>query len=125
MYPSLYEDVFDSPDVSHLPSFVYLVFKGHNYVGFLSAYAHNADTVYIQYSGFAKDVNPVSRLGIFRDVIEIIHERYMFILSLIENSNIKALKMAISTGFKVIGTRQDTNKVLLVEMIKEKDHGIS
>ena len=120
LYPLLYSQVFKVADPAHQPAFVYIGRREDEYVGFVAAYAHNLETVYIQYAGMLPEFQGYPALPFFKQAFEAIHEEYRFILTVIENTNVRALKGAMTFGFRVIGIRMATDGSLMVELLKEK-----
>ncbi len=120
VYPELFNRIFKEGDVRQIPSYVYIGFLGEKYVGLISAYLHNIDSVYLQYAGFDEGVGKNYRPVLFKEVVQFVHQDYKNIIFRIENSNIAALKVALNTGFKIIGIRIDGN-IVFVELIKSKE----
>ncbi len=118
IYPDLFTRIFDRND-KQIPTYVYIGFLGEAYVGFVSAYMHNLDSLYLQYAGFDKVINKHKRFFLFEKVVKFIHREYRNVVFRIENTNTPAIKMAIFTGFKIIGVRFDG--VLFVEFIKTRE----
>lgn len=119
-YFDLYAEIFKELDPVQMPAFVYLGFENDKYVGFVSGYNHNLNTVYIQYAGFVKQFRGYKAPKLFKEVVDFIHQEYQFIMILIENNNIPAIKVALFGGFKIVGIRMATDKNLYVEFLKEK-----
>lgn len=122
-YHGLYEEIFSEVDVFQSPAFVYVGYERDKYVGFLSGYNHNLSTVYLQYAGFSKHFRGYGAIKLFREVTDFIHKEYQFIMIWIRNDNIPALKVALSTNFKIIGIRMATDKGLYVELLRERQNG--
>lgn len=107
IYPELFKEIFKEEDDKQVPSYIYIGFLGEQYVGMMSAYLHDVDTIYIQYAGFSKEFKGYMAISLFRKVVEYVHKDYKNIIFRIENTNIAALKVAMNTGFIIIGTRLD------------------
>ncbi len=118
VYPELFNKIFKE-DTRQIPSYVYIGFLQERYVGMVSVYLHNTNSVYIQYAGFDENIGKYYRPILFKEVVAFVHQDYKNIIFRIENTNIPALKVALNTGFKVIGVRYDG--MLFVEMIKTKE----
>ena len=122
-YPSIFSSVFgEFVYEGNYPSEIYLGYDDGKLVGFIAGYTQSPHIWYMQRAGFFKDEQ-----GVFRNferslfaINEILNE-YPFIMTLIQNDDTKALKMAIKLGFKIIGTRMDTVKNLWVEMIRGRE----
>ncbi len=123
MYPKIYQSVFDDLDPFQLPTIVYLGFKDGNFAGFMSGYIHNSITFYLIYTGMVRHNRGYGTLEVFRAGLEEIDKEFPFIMAVIKNDNIVALKMAMNEGFFIHGIRQDTAKNLFVELIRRNDYG--
>ena len=120
LYPLLYRQVSQGGDPTHQPAFVYIGQKEGNYVGFMACYRHNIETAYIQYAGFLPEYQGYPVVPFLKQALAYVHEEFRYILALIQNDNVRALRVAMACGFKIIGIRQATDKTLLVELLKEK-----
>ena len=118
VYPELFKKIFRE-DIRQIPSYVYIGFLGERYVGMVSAYIHNTDSVYLQYAGFDEAIGKNYRPVLFKEVVAFVHRDYKNIIFRIENTNTPALRVALATGFRIIGVRYDG--LLFVEMIKTKE----
>jgi hypothetical protein len=101
-----------------MPDFIYVGFLDGKYVGFMSGYLHNKECIYLQYAGFVDSFKGYYAPKLFNDVVDYVHKEYKGIMFRIENTNIKAIKVALNAGFSIIGIRLDG--VLYVELIKER-----
>ncbi len=119
-YRDMFLEIFDLIDPSHVPAFIYIVSDDKGEIGFVSCYNHSLTTCYIQYAGAHKGRRGFLIPKIFNDTIWHIHREYPFILILIENTNVTALKVALNAGFTVIGTRMATGRKLYIELISER-----
>lgn len=105
IYPGLYNDIFKEIDSRQLPNYVYLGWYKGKYVGFMSAYIHDLDSVCIQYAGFNDGFKGYIAVKLFREVIAYVHKDYKCIQCSIRNTNVPALKVAMNTGFIITGMR--------------------
>lgn len=125
-YPELFNEIFKE-DTKQIPSYVYIGFLEERYVGVISAYLHNIDTIYLQHASFDEDIGKHYRPILFKEVVSFVHKDYENIIFRVENTNIPALKIALNTGFIIIGIRGDgmiENEIfkgkLYVELVKNK-----
>ncbi len=121
MYPDIYKSVFEESDPFQMPTIVYLGFEDGMYKGFISGYLHNAITLYMQYAGIIKNKRGYKTLGLFREALKEIDKEFLFIMVVIKNDNITALKIALNEGFIINGVRQDTGKNLYVELVRKRE----
>lgn len=119
-YPKLYSDIFNEIDEIQVPSYIYLGFLNGDYVGFMSAYLRKKNCVYIEYAGFEESFRGYSAVVLFKQVVEFVHRDYEYIVCRIENTNVPAMKVALSTGFIPIGSI-GINDILFIEWIKVKE----
>jgi len=119
-YPEIFKEVFKTYPASHIPGLVYIGYQDGAYVGFLSAYAHSLNTVYIQYAGLIESARNRNTLSITRKVLDELHKDFDGIMAVIDNTNSTALRMALACGFKVIGVRMSTDAKVFVELLKER-----
>lgn len=125
IYPELFKEIFNHIDPAHIPGFVYVGKLKGEYVGFLAAYRHKADTIYLQYGGFIESYRGFQAVKLLRQVIEMLHLEFQFIIVHVENTNIAALKLFMAEGFRIIGTHSATNHTIFVELLRRKDYGIA
>jgi len=118
-YPEIYKTVFGEWTLNgNVPSLIYIGYEDDKYGGFLAGYIHNYDTFYLQRTGFIiEEQGKVTNKLRAKTAINILHQEWNYILSLIRNDDIKPLKMALSIGFKIIGVRIDTQHNTWVELI--------
>jgi hypothetical protein len=118
-YPEIFNSVFGEWTYEgNCPGEIYIGYENEKYTGFLSGFPISLNTWYLQRAGFVKN-QQAKFTNIHRTLfcLDEIHKNFMAILTLIRNDDIKALKITLSVGFKIIGTRIDTEKHLWVEMI--------
>jgi hypothetical protein len=118
VYPDIFQEIFGYWEEMHVPGYVLLVMIDGEYAGFLACYDHQIDTVYIQFCGFKKEYRKSFSIGVFREIVRLLHLTYRCILGRIHNGNIKALQVALFAGFKVIGCRQASDNNLYLEIMK-------
>ncbi len=107
IYPELFERIFKKKDDKQVPSYVYIGFQGEDFVGFVSAYIHNIDSLYISFAGFDDKIEKYSRPLLFREVVKYIHKEFKNIAFKVENINTAAIKVAMNCGFIPITTEND------------------
>jgi hypothetical protein len=89
-------------------------------MGFMSGYNLSPNTFYLQRAGFIKkeQYSPLN----FRRMMEginILHKEFPYIMTLINSDDVHALKIALKAGFRIVGTRVDSQNRVLVEMMKD------
>jgi len=93
----------------------------------MSGYIHDFDTIYIQYAGFNDEHKGYMVIPMFREVVEFVHKDYKNIVCRIENINTRAIKVAMNTGFIIVGIRNDGmiydgifSGKIYIELVKNK-----
>ena len=123
-YPKIYESVFgEFTWQDNVPAEVYVVKNGEESIGFVSGYSTAPKVWFLLRGGFNKDLQGrVGNLRTYLDVLLQLHREYDFILTRVCNEDIKALKMDLNAGFKIIGMRQGTSGDLYLELIHKKEN---
>jgi len=83
-------------------------------VGYVTVRELDADGIYWQYGGaFPSIKTSTTVLGVYRQFVEYCKARYKRITTLVENTNIAYLKLAMKVGFRIIGVRVFKGSVLV------------
>ncbi len=122
-YPYIFKAVFDEWTLEgNCPSEVYLGYEENNLIGFVSGYPVALNTWYIQRAGFVYkligDIRNVKRAAF---VLDKMHKDWSYLLTLVRNDDHRVLRIAITLGFVIVGTRMDVQKRLWVEMRHSKE----
>lgn len=122
-YKNIYSSVFDEWTYDgNCPAEVYISYEDEKIVGFLSGYPQSQVTWYLQRAGAIKNeqykFKDYSR-GKF--ALDYIQKTWPYIMTLVRNDDISTLKLSLSLGFKIIGTRIDTANRLWIEMMRKKE----
>ena len=125
IFPKLYMKIFKAHDVNEkdLPPWIYVGFNDGSHVGFMSAYYHNTETLYIQRVGIIKQLRGKGlSLQLWNETLNYLETEepsLRYILGTIENTNIKPLLVALHSGFMINGTQMSTDGKLYVRIIKD------
>lgn len=88
-------------------------------VGYVHCREMDRDSIYIGYGGAFPDVRGSGKsLEGFSMILDFLKKDYKRASMLIENNNIKMLKLALNAGFKVIGLRNAEGDIFLEHSIK-------
>lgn len=122
-YPYIFNSVFGEWTYEgNCPSEVYLGYEDNQLIGFISGYTVALNTWYIQRAGFISDlIGDIRNIKRAAFVIDKLHNVWPHLLTLIRNDDYRILRMAITLGFVIIGTRLDVQKRLWVEMRHSKE----
>lgn len=78
------------------------------------------ESVYWQYGGAFPGTHGTSKaVEVYMILVEWAHEKYKRITTLVENENVRYLKLAMHAGFRIIGCRNFGGKIL-VELLNER-----
>jgi hypothetical protein len=77
------------------------------------------ETAYLKRGGAFDETLIHSRQAIYLTGIDWLMERYLRLTTLVENDNVRYLKLAMAAGFRVIGIRNFKGSILL-ELLKER-----
>lgn len=118
-YKMVYETVFGKWDAEgNCPSGVYYGYDKDTLIGLVAGYPMSSTLWYIQRIGYTHDEqHKTKNLRRTQEVMEQLHRDWPFLLTLIRNDDIPMLKTSLAVGFRIIGTRIDTQKDLWVEMM--------
>jgi hypothetical protein len=83
------------------------------------AYKHNKECIYLQYAAFDEKFRGYYAPILFNRIVDNILNEYKGIICRIDNTNIKAIKVALNAGFLIIGIRFDG--ALFVELMKVRE----
>ena len=124
-YPLLFISVFGKwVDEGNCPLIVYYGYEDGTFVGIVAGFPISQDTFYIQRSGYiANEQHKTATVRRTREVMAALHGDWPYLYTLVSNADIYVLKMVITCGFMVIGTRVDTKGKVWVELMKEKKDG--
>ena len=123
-YPAIFAKFFDNEKLNPCDSPSVVVTgedDSEGMVGFLAGYYHNRETLYVQRIGLDQSLRGKHLAMQFVPEVFLwaIQNGIRYLMGVIENTNIPPLVVALKAGFKIIGTRMDTNGKLYVEVIKE------
>ncbi len=114
LYPRVYAEVFGrAPAPSDHPSFVALGYEDDAPIGFLSGYAQDDDTLYVQRIGLFPDHRSEGRaLELWRDVARLLRrDGYRWLTGTVRSDNPIPLVVALKAGWRVVGFKQDSRGV--------------
>lgn len=90
-------------------------------LGYLTARELDDESVYWGYGGGTPESkDSLKAVRTYQALVDWTRERYRYVTTRIENDNIRYLKLAMSVGFRVIGTRTVKGTVLLEMMLDFK-----
>ena len=117
-YVEYYTEAFGTL-TDHVPGQIFLCFDEDKRFAFFTGYQNGISTFYLQYIGFAKDVEISRKYNYYIDTLNEIHKMgFKYIMGTVSNLNHRALMYALKARFVIIGTRQATNGELFVEILR-------
>lgn len=114
LYPRVYAEVFGrEPSPTDHPSFVALGYEAEAPVGFLSGYAQDEDTLYVQRTGLFPDHRNEGRsLELWHEAARFLRrDGYRWLTGTIRSDNPIPLVVALKAGWRVVGFKQDSRGV--------------
>jgi hypothetical protein len=119
-YPVLYRQIFNQEaDPYDWPLYIYLGYDDDTYAGMVTGCVNKLDTIYLQCGGFVDKFKGIRAIGLFREMMNKVHEEYDVIMLRAENTNIAMLKIAMNIGFRICGVRTEYGYTI-VERVKRK-----
>lgn len=112
----IYLDVFQAERPVNMErcNFAIISKKENTPVGFVTCIEMDSETIYWQFGGALKIVKrTINVMKYYKEMISWCKSRYKRITTRIENDNIQMIKLAISCGFKILGTWNFNNKIYL------------
>ena len=108
------------PKLDRIDYALLVVDELQNICGWLTAREFDSETVYWQYgAGTPESRNGPKVVETYSVLVEDAFKKYKRICTLVENENVKYLKLAMHFGFRIIGTRLFESKVY-VELMNER-----
>ncbi len=120
LYPAVYAEVFGRPPKpSDHPSFVVLGYEAEAPVGFMSGYAQDDETLYVQRIGFFPDHRSEGRaLDLWGEVARFLRrDGYRWLAGAVRSDNPIPLVVALKAGWRVVGFKQDSRGVGYVQTL--------
>lgn len=101
------KDVYPDLDIGNtfIPTYTYLGFWDELYVGYMAGVIWNIDTIDIQLTTLVPEFRGPKAIRIIHEILKRIHKDFGCILTRINNDSNDMLKILLSAGFHVIGTR--------------------
>jgi len=123
MYGKLFVEVFGVWHPHRVPDIVYLFVDDSetDVIGFASGVVVKPGEIYLQYGGERKIYRGFKSKKRLREIRDHIHSRgFKYITTIVEASNNQMLRLYLSIGYVIFGTRIATDKTVCVELLSEK-----
>lgn len=123
VYKDLFLSTFGELRSHHSPDIVYLITE-EGRAGFAECFINNQNEIHIKYGGTIKGLHGrAENVRAFSALVDYIHgDGFGNIRMDVENDNLPMLKLALASGFRIIGCRIATDKTVVVEMLKMKEN---
>lgn len=91
-------------------------------MGYVTCREHDAETLYWQFGGaFPTTKGTIKSFRTYESLINYVRAMdYKRVTTLIENTNLVMLKMAMTVGFRIIGVRNYKDSILLEHLLELK-----
>ena len=123
-YMTLFVKTFGEYKPHRIPDWIYVVREGDEDIGFAEGFVRKPGECFLMFGGA-----PMHRHGMganvraYRAMLERLHEDgYESIMTEIENGNIGYLKLALSSGLRIIGARVASDRTVVLTLIKLKEN---
>lgn len=94
----------------------------NNVYGYVTVKEQDSESVYWQYGGaFPSCAKTVRVHSVYKEFIEWTRSKYKRISAMVENKNIRYLKLAMAHGFKIIGVKNFKNTILIELLLDFED----
>lgn len=91
-------------------------------LGYVTMREFDHESVYWQYGGANPEIRKTtSVMATYQSFVRWTQEHYKRVTTLVENTNVPYLKLAMAVGFRVIGVRMFHNSVLCELMLEFKE----
>lgn len=88
-------------------------------MGYVTCREHDHETLYWQFGGAFQDAkNSMRVLPCYLEMVNSCKADYKRISTLIENTNIPMLRLAMKAGFRIMGVRAYQNSILLEHLLE-------
>lgn len=99
--------------------FALIVEDGERMMGYLTCREWDAKTLYWQFGGsFPGTKDTAMTFPGYKAFVQWSEERYDRVTTLIENTNVVMLKMAMKVGFRIVGVRTFKGDILLEHLLE-------
>lgn len=89
-------------------------------LAYLTVREFDEETAYLKRGGAFEALPVGARLKVYLQLLDYLMQRYVRLTTLVENTNVPYLKLAMTAGFRAIGLRNFHGSILL-ELLKERD----
>ncbi len=108
------------PEFDRIDFALMAVHAGKTPLGYLTARELNAQSVYMKHGGvFPPAAGKTIVLPVYLALLRYLDEYYRLITTLVENTNVPYLKLALTAGFLAVGIRNFQGSILL-ELLRER-----
>jgi len=122
IYHGLFCDIFGSWKPHRVPDIVFLFVTDSedDIMGFASGVIVKPGEIYLQYGGEREKYRGFHTKNDLRKVRDYIHSKgFKYITTIVEATNNSMLRLYLSIGYVIFGTRIATDKTVCVELIHE------
>jgi len=122
LYGTLFVEIFGKWEPHHVPDHVWLFTEDDdsNIMGFASGCETGPDEIFLQWGGCRPEYRNAKIKKRLKQVKDHLHERYKYISTTVENSNLSMLRLYLSIGYLIHGIHYSTDRKTYVELISTK-----
>ena len=123
MYGKLFVEVFGVWEEHHVPDIVWLFTTDdeQDIIGFASGFQTKKNEIYLMWGGERAEFRGFKSKKRLRQIRDYLHGKYKYIITTISSENNNMLRLYLSIGYKVFGTKHSTDGITYVELISQKE----
>lgn len=104
---------YRSKDLNRI-DFALVAFEDEKALGYITCKEFDSESIYIGFGGIFPDIQKTTKaFSVYCKGLEYLKDHYLRATTLIENTNIPMIKMALKAGLKITGIKNFENTILL------------
>jgi len=122
-YGRLFTEIFGHWEEHHIPDivFLFLIDSEDDIIGFASGFQTKRNEIYLQWGGEREIYRGFKSKKRLRQIRDYLHNKYEYIITTISSENNQMLRLYLSIGYKIYGTKHSTDGITYVELISKKE----
>ena len=117
LYEELFVDVFGKWIEHHKPDIVFLFEEGEDILGFASGMQTKHNEIYLQFGGEREKYRGFKSKQRLRQIRDYLHQRFKYILTTVETTNLNMLRLYLSIGYVPYGMKHSTDGATYLELM--------
>ena len=119
VYGQLFIEIFGSWTEHHVPDKVWLFLNDteDDIIGFASGFQTKSNEIFLMWGGERKQYRGHSSKKRLREIRDYLHDRYKFIITEVENTNLNMLRLYLSIGYLIYEIKYSTDRHTYLQLI--------